>query len=578
MLGSMNRPLEQSTRSRLRYNVLLEPLSDAEFAAVEHKLSRREFRPGEPIILDESYGEEVFFLVQGRVRIVKTTTAGDSQMLAMLHPGDCFGEMEVIAGRPRAASVVAVDPCETYSLAKADFEELLHGSPGFAYRLLQVLSIRVRSLNYHFIRETNRKLQQTAVEFHKLEQLIDATRKVNSTLDLNELLDIILDMSLEIVECERGTVYLVDEQANELWTKVSREFQGTGRVEIRLPIGKGIAGYVAATGDLITIPDAYMDPRFNPEFDKQTGFRTRSILCMPMRNKDGKIIGVFQLFNKRTGEFSDDDGKIIDALSVHASLAIENARLYAQEREKIRMEGELKAAREVQMSLLPKTLPRVAGYDFAAAMLPAEQVAGDLHDFIELDDRRLGLCLGDVSGKGLPASLLMAHVQATMRDQAHTAAGAGDCVGRANALLYRSTGAEKFVTLFYGILDRERHLFTYSNAGHEQPFLVSRNGDVRRLGAGGVVLGIMETFPFEEESVALEPGDTLVVFSDGVTDSADPQSERFGEHRLKEVLQAHTELDAGAIRDAIMRAAVRHAGSAAQADDMTLMVVKRLSL
>ena len=106
----MNRPPEQSTRSRLRYNVLLEPLSDAEFAAVEHKLSRREFRPGEPIILDESYGEEVFFLVQGRVRIVKTTTAGDNQMLAMLHPGDCFGEMEVIAGRPRAASVIAVDP------------------------------------------------------------------------------------------------------------------------------------------------------------------------------------------------------------------------------------------------------------------------------------------------------------------------------------------------------------------------------------------------------------------------------------------------------------------------------------
>lgn len=578
MLGTMAHSHVQPSRSRLRYNVLLEPLNDEEFAALEQKLTRKEFSADQPVILDESYGEEVFFLVQGRVRIVKTTTSGEEQILALLHPGDCFGEMEVIAGRPRAASVIAVDACETYTLRKPDFEELLRVSPGFAYRLLQVLSIRVRALNYHFIRETNRKLQQNAVEIHKLAQLIEATRKVNSTLDLNELLDIILTMSLEIVECERGTVYLVDEQAGELWTKVTREFQGGGRVEIRLPIGKGIAGYVAATGDTINIPDAYMDPRFNPEFDKRTGFRTRSILCMPMRNKDGKVIGVFQLFNKRTGEFSDADGKIIDALSVHASLAIENARLYAQEREKIRMEGELKAAREVQMSLLPKTLPNVKGYDFAAAMLPAEHVAGDLHDFIELDGTRLGLCLGDVSGKGLPASLLMAHVQATIRDQAHTASGAGDCIARANTLLHRSTGTEKFVTLFYGVLNRDQHRFTYSNAGHEQPFLIGLNGAVRRLTAGGVVLGIMEQFPFEEENVTLEPGDLLVVFSDGVTDSADPQSERFGEQRLQDVLLAHREQDAAAIRDAIIRAAVRHAGSAPQADDMTLMVVKRLSL
>jgi len=577
MLGSMNQPSDPSARGRLRYNVLLEPLTDAEFATIEHKLSCKEFRPGETIIQDESYGEEVFFLVQGRVRIVKTTTAGDEQILALLHPGNCFGEMEVIAGRPRAASVVALDRCETYSLTRGDFEDLLRSFPGVAYRLLQVLSIRVRALNYHFIRETNRKLQQNAAEIHKLEQLIEATRKVNSTLDLSELLDIILDMSLEIVECERGTVYLVDEQAHELWTKVSREFQGTGRVEIRLPIGKGIAGYVAATGDTINIPDAYMDPRFNPEFDKRTGFRTRSILCMPMRNKDGKIIGVFQLFNKRTGEFSDDDGKIIDALSVHASLAIENARLYEQEREKIRIEGELKAAREVQMSLLPKALPQIAGYEFAATMLSAEQVAGDLHDFIEIDGTRLGLCLGDVSGKGLPASLLMAHVQATMRDQARTSAGAGDCVAHANSMLFRSTGAEKFVTLFYGILDRDRHVFTYSNAGHEQPFLLGADGRVRRLTAGGVVLGIMDSFPFGEEAVTLQPGDTLVIFSDGVTDSADPASERFGEGRLQEVLQAHRAESAAGIRDAIVNAAVRHAGSAPQADDMTLMVVKRLA-
>jgi phosphoserine phosphatase RsbU/P len=561
--------------ARLRYNVLLEPLSDAEFSALAGKLIEHTCHPGDIIIEDETYGEEIYLLVHGRVKIAKTTQTGEELILAILHPGDCFGEMEIIAGRPRAARVIAVDNSTVYALKKADFEELLRDAPVFSHRLLQVLSIRVRALNYHFVRETNRKVQHTNREFHKLEQLIEATKKVNSTLDLNELLDIILEMALRMVDGERGTVYLVDETTQELWTKTSRELDGTGRVTIRLPIGKGISGYVAATGDTINIPDAYMDPRFNPDFDKQTGFRTQSILCMPMRNKDGKIIGVFQLLNKRQGEFSEEDVRFIDALSVHAALAIENARLYTQEREKIRMEGELRAAREVQMSLLPKTVPCVPGYEFAATTIPAEEVAGDLHDFIEIGPHRLAMCLGDVSGKGLPASLLMAHVQATIRDQAHSVMQASECVRRTNTLMYRSTSTEKFVTLFYGILDTEAHTVTYTNAGHEPPFVVSAAGTVQRLGAGGVILGIMEEFPFEEETRPVAPGDTIVIYSDGVTDAVNAAGERFGEPRLQRVVAARAREPIVAFRDAIIEAVQAHVAGAPQADDMTLLVARR---
>jgi signal transduction histidine kinase len=161
----------------------------------------------------------------------------------------------------------------------------------------------------------------------KLQKLIEASKIINSTLNLEKLLGLILDAAAESIQADRGTLYLLDSVKKELWSKV---LQGSNMVEIRLPVGKGIGGYVADTGETVIIPDAYTDPRFNPDIDKRTGYRTHNVLCMPMRNKDGKIIGVFQLLNKRLGCFDKDDVSFIDALSAHASVAIENARM-AQE-------------------------------------------------------------------------------------------------------------------------------------------------------------------------------------------------------------------------------------------------------
>jgi sigma-B regulation protein RsbU (phosphoserine phosphatase) len=564
-----------TTQKRLRYNVLLETLSDEEFCWLEERLHQRHFLPDQVIIEDETRGEEVFFLVEGRVRISKKMQSGEDQLLAVLHPGDCFGELELIAGRPRSARVIAVDPSTAFVLPRDEFTALLDRSHTFALRLLQVLSIRVRSMNYHFIRESNRKLDYTRRELHKLEQLIDATKKVNSTLNLDELLDIILDMALRMVEGDRGTVYLVDEAKQQIWTKVSKELEGQQRVTIALPIGKGIAGYVAATGDIINIPDAYMDPRFDPEFDKKTGYRTESILCMPLRNKGNKIIGVFQLLNKRHGVFTNDDATFIEALSVHASLAIENARLYEQERQKIRIERDLLAAKEVQLSLLPKSLPDVPGYEFAAATISAQEVAGDLYDFLAIDPKRLAFCVGDVSGKGLPASLLMANTQATLRDQTHVSTSASDCMVRTNNLLFQSTSPEKFVTLFYGVLDFEKHQLSYSNAGHEQPFFDEGGTTFLRLGTGGLVLGIVEDYPFQEETVSFRPGGVLVIYSDGISDALNDREERFGEEKLSAVIRNHHRESASAIKEAILDAVRSHVGGAPTYDDMTLVLVKR---
>lgn len=557
---------------RLRYNVLAETLSNQQYHSLRKRLTERHYAAGETILTDQTDGEELFLIATGRVRVVQQTKDGDEHTLAILHAGDFFGELELVDGRPRMARVVALDDCLVYSVLKKHFDELMNESHPFTFRLLQVLSVRLRTLNNHFVRELEKARQSTLKELGKMERLIEASKTVNSTLELGRLLDVILETALGVVDGDRGTVYLIDEQKQELWSRV---LKGEEDIEIRLPMGKGIAGYVAATGDTLNIPDAYFDSRFNPEVDKATGYRTHSILCMPMKNKSGKIIGALQLLNKRTGPFTHEDEAFIEALSVHAAIAVENARLYEKERERIKMQKELLAAREVQMNLIPKEMPLVPGYDFAACTIPAQEVGGDLFDFIPVEDGRLAFCLGDVSGKGLPASLLMANVQATIRNQVASNAGPSSCLTHSNHYLYHNTASEKFVTLFYGLLDPASGTVAYSNAGHEAPVLLGPKGEPVRLTVGGLVLGIMEDSAFEEACVQFPPGGLLVLCSDGITEALNPEGELFGIERTMALLCEHRGKSARQVLDLLIAAVRGYAGAAKQADDITLLIVKR---
>ncbi len=570
---------EHAIDGRVRYNVLFEDLSDPAFATVKSKLTHRHYLPNEVIIDEGTDGEELFLIGSGRVKISKITRNGKEYLLALLHDGDFFGELELIDGRPRSAKVTSLEDTVIFSLHKNDFEALLHSSHAFATRLMTVLSVRLRALNHHFMAETERNALEARLELSKRERLIEATKKLNSTLDLEVLLQIIIDLALEMVNGDRGTVYLVDEKKNELWAKVAKGLAGAERVQIHLPMGKGIAGYVAATGDTINIPDAYLDPRFSPDFDKSTGYRTTSILCMPMRNKGGNIVGVFQLLNKRNGTFTREDEVLIESLSVHAAIAIENARLYEQERQKILLERDLTAAREVQMSLIPKELPEIPGYEFAARTIPAKEVGGDLFDFHPINDTKLALCLGDVSGKGLPASLVMANLLAILRSQAfHHNSSVRESVQRSNRQLHQYTGSDKFVTLFYGVLDTQHHQLTFTNAGQELPFVLSGDAVPRRLEPGGVPLGMLEDFPYAEDTVQLLPGDTVVMSSDGVSEAMNELGEQFGEERLAALLIANQTMPTSELLQCIVAAVENHVAGVSQSDDITIVVVKRLTV
>jgi sigma-B regulation protein RsbU (phosphoserine phosphatase) len=556
---------------RLRHNTLFENINDHQFERVRSKLVQRRYAANTPIIEEMYDGDRLYLIAEGRVKITKNTKYRDESLLALLHHGDFFGELELIDGRPRMSRVTAVEDCILYELAKDEFHRLLSENHAFTTRLLEVLSVRLRAINHHFVQEMDRHAEHTLAELQKLQRLIDAAKTVNSTLDLDKLLAIIVESALNIVGGAGGTLYLIDENRQELWSKV---LKGLELIEIRLPVGKGIAGYVAATGDVQNIPDAYLDPRFNPEIDEKTGFHTKTILCVPMRNKDKKIIGVLQLINKTTGVFTSDDVSFIEALSIHAAIAIENARLYEQEREKIALEKDILAAREVQLILLPKDFPKVPGYDISGESITAKMVGGDYFDFIPLARDRLAVCVGDVSGKGLPASLLMANLQATLRGQTIIDAPPNIYMRRSNRLLWQTTAAEKFATLFFGILDLQGHTLTYVNAGQNYPILISSDCNQTPLTTGGIPLGMLEDCEYEEEVVKFESGSILVMYSDGVSEAFNKEKQQFGDERVINLVCESRQRSARAIVDTILEAVRAHSRGVPQLDDLTVVIVK----
>lgn len=330
---SATRPKRQAAPSPadlledIRRNILFTGVRAKTIQAVLPGVEVRLFDAGDVIFDEFTTGRAIYMIVRGRVRIKKYAKYGVESMLAVLRQGDFFGELSIIDNLPRSARAEALTGCTIAVLQGEQFRTLVHESEAFAMNLLKKLSLSLRSMDQTFVAELERNALESHQKMERLNLLIEASKTVNSAIEIDRLLGLILMAAARSINADRGTLYLVDEERQELWSKAA---QGPVMVEIRLPMGRGLAGYVAKTGETVNIADAYQDPRFNPEIDRKSGYRTHNVLCMPMRDRGGRIVGVFQLLNKRKGSFTADDEAFIDALSVHAALAIENARM-AQE-------------------------------------------------------------------------------------------------------------------------------------------------------------------------------------------------------------------------------------------------------
>jgi phosphoserine phosphatase RsbU/P len=409
----------------------------------------------------------------------------------------------------------------------------------------------------------------------ELSILNDIATAVSSASSLERTIELIVHKCIKHLKVEQATITLLD--AARVGTPFHTIIRGADTSSEILPyrLDAELTGWMLKHQKPLIVNDLKGDDRFQAT-DRET-CAVRSVLSVPLVLK-GRMIGLLNLFNKRTGDdFTDADARLLGIIATQSAQVIEHARLFAEEQALKVMQEEMKLAYKIQMDLLPKEAPPFAGYDIAGTSIPAKAVGGDYFDFIGLDDRRLALCLGDVSGKGMPAALLMANLQATLRGQVMIDPSPASCLNRSNSLLFRSTDADKFATLIYGVLDRESNRLVFANAGHNYPLLLEPDGEPRRLELGGLVLGCLEEFCYTEGTVDFDAGDTLLVYSDGITESIDANDEEFGEERLAALLRTHGAEPASRLIERIVAAVRAHAGGLSQMDDMTLLVIRRLA-
>jgi sigma-B regulation protein RsbU (phosphoserine phosphatase) len=409
----------------------------------------------------------------------------------------------------------------------------------------------------------------------ELDAMLTVSQGLATTVDLDDLLTLIVNELVHAINAERGTLYLIDEARGELFSRVLLDDTDDLK-EIRLQLGEGLAGHVATTGEVLNIEDAYSDPRFARAFDQLSGYRCHSMLIAPMHNPQRKIIGVVQLLNKKGGPFTDRDERLLTAMATQAAISIENARLYAQEIEQRLINQELETARAIQRSFLPQIVPQYAGWDIGAFWRPMREVAGDFYDLFALHDGRLGVVIADVSGKGVPAALFMALTVTLMRFGMSLDLVPGDVVDRANMRLISDQQSRMFTTAFVGYLDLDSGVLQFASAGHNPPLLYrAATGRREYLTASGVAMGLFREAGYAEGTVALVDDDVLVLYTDGITEVINAEEEEFGEERLEALVVREASRPAQELAEMIVESAATFGEGHGACDDETLVVIKR---
>jgi phosphoserine phosphatase RsbU/P len=411
---------------------------------------------------------------------------------------------------------------------------------------------------------------KSAVE--ELSILNDIATAIASTQSLDQITNLIVKKCVKHLKSEQGSIQLVDEKdfVNPFHTMIRVKDSQRGMQPLRFD--QQISDWMLANKKPMIRNEFKQEEKISLQGDSI--LKIRSMLSVPMIIK-GRMIGILTLFNKESAEgFTEADQRLLTIIAGQSANVIENSRLFEEEKKLMQIQQEIQVASEIQKNLLPQEIPSIEGYDIYAVNIPAREVGGDYYDFIKISETKTAIALGDVSGKGLPASMLMANLQATLRGQLLFCNCAKDCVKRANSMLFRSTDTSKFVTLFFGILDVEQHTLTYCNAGHNEPIFI-QNDNKNKLDKGGMLLSIFEQIDYDEEEILFDKGSTLVVFTDGITEAMNEQQEEYGDARLEKLIENNPTVTSQELVTKILSDVQNFSFGVPQFDDITLMVIKR---
>jgi sigma-B regulation protein RsbU (phosphoserine phosphatase) len=418
---------------------------------------------------------------------------------------------------------------------------------------------------------------ESAVNLRELRAMLNVSQSMASDTDLDELLALIVDELVTAIDVERATLYLIDDRSGQLYSHVLSKETGD-LMEIRLKMGEGLAGHVAATGETINIKHAYQDRRFHASYDRNTGFKTESVLVMPLCTPQHKIIGVVQLLNKRRGPFTIKDEHLLSIMAAQAAVRIENARLYAQEIVQKILSHELETARLIQESFLPRSIPMIPGFDIAGACDYCDQTGGDYYDVfpVDHDRQRFVVLVGDVSGHGLPAALLMATGRALIRLRSSMPGEPQDIIRDVNRRLSLDTmETGEFMTLFYCDIPSPGNTLRWVRAGHEGALVYdTASGDFHELQGEGVALGLDESYQYRQYEASIPQGAVILIGTDGIWEMHNEQGQRFGKAALKQILKQRAAEPAASILAGITRELEAFRGQQQPQDDVTMVILK----
>ncbi|MGA7217039.1 MAG: GAF domain-containing protein [Candidatus Sulfotelmatobacter sp.] len=505
------------------------------------------------------------FAERARVKVGEGVTGQAAQLRQAILINDVTKDPRYISAVPNVCSELAV-PLTTKNRVIGVIDlEARH--PGYFneehMRLLTLIASRMAAgiENAQLYTRTTRQARILLV-------LNEIARELTSILNLDELFGRIAELLRRLIDFQMFSILLLDSSGEKLQHRFSLRFNENVHMKQEIPLGKGLVGLAAQTKQAILVPDVSKDPRYiqsNPE--------TRSELAVPLIYKD-KVIGVLDLEHTRRGFFTDDHRRTIVTLAAQVAIAIENARLYEEiARQERRLERDLALARELQMRLLPQTLPKVEHLELAAKFTPARAIGGDLYDFIPYSLSRLGIVIGDVSGKGAPAAIYAALVSGILRSHAPIEPGPAEMLSAVNLSLAERRIEAQFVSLIYALWDDQNRTLLVANSGLPRPVLV-HGGKNQVIEATGLPLGLFDDASYDEFRFKMKTGDMFVFFSDGILDARNRRGELFGRGRVEKIIEERSSGSADSVVASLFKAVAEHSAGVETFDDQTVVAIK----
>ena len=408
----------------------------------------------------------------------------------------------------------------------------------------------------------------------KLRKLLDITKTISRSLDLEEVLNLVMDTLGSLVHYDAAGIYLIefspeDKSPYIFKSKAIRGYQISFElIEPRLRMGEGFLGTVAQSGKAIISPDVSKDTRYFAARDL-----TKSEMVAPIISND-RVIGVFDLESDHIDAYSEDDLAILQLLTSQVAIIIEKVRLHDQVVEKKRIEAQLEIARKVQHELLPADDPVVDNFDISAYIFPAEEVSGDYYDWVDIFDDQIGIVVADAVGHGIPAALLMAFLRASLRAGIQVGYAPHIAFSKVSNLLRDSIDDNQFITAIYGILDSTNKTFVFSNAGHNPPLLIKPDGEYRFVEYGDMPLGMFDDIHYHQHFIRFEEGQIMVIYTDGITEAANPNGEEYGNDRFAKRVLDGIDLSAKEMIQHIRNGVADFTERKTLDDDCTLFIVK----